>query len=157
MKPLIINRSGCLPFFGLIFVGSGSLVLWMLLTDSQDLSAWERIAVAFIGAAHFAGGLFLIAKTPPRRVEIDPLKRTLRITTRTLRGKRVEEYHGNEIAGGRIVENKDSDGDPIFMPQIMLNDGRWITLLSSDRRTREQADADLQQIYSRLLGSGGLK
>ena len=152
--PLTIrDQSGCLNIFGGIFVLSGTAALAFLLLTDEPVTLWQGVVVVAIGLAHIAGGAWLMSQSPPRRVEIDVDKKQLIVRTRRLRARETKVYEASDLAGGRIVEDRDSDGDPIFTAKVMTKSSQWIPLTSTPRITRDEAERDLQLVYASLLGN----
>jgi hypothetical protein len=146
----IRDQSGCLAVFGIAFVASGVFVLaFALLVDAATLT---RAIAATIGVAHLLGGLFTFRNAPFRKIEIDPHRRELIITSFGWGGRQRQVIAAEDIAGGHLLPDRDSDGDPIFTPRLRLKSGLWLPLVVVPRQSQEQARADLQLVYRHLLG-----
>jgi hypothetical protein len=126
------DTPGCLWLFGLVFVASGSFVLGSvpLAPDWAGFSGWERLAVFAIGISHLGGGLWLIRQHPTTRLELDRARGSGRLTRRYPgdRAATVTRFSLTDLRDVRILERRDSDGDPCFAISLVLADGRELPL-----------------------------
>ncbi len=141
----IQDQSGCLALFGLLFVASGTLVLVLAFTTIAATKT--RLVAAGIGVAHLLGGLFLFRSSPFRRIEVDVARRELVITSMGWGGRKRQVIAGNDIVGGQLLPDTDSDGDLVYTPRIRLKSGEWVTLVLVPRQIKEAAEEDLRVVY----------
>lgn len=143
------DTPGSIWILGLVFVASGTLVLCVPLFADEwaAFGPWERIAVFAIGLSHLAGGLYTIRLHPATRVELD---RAGGAGTHLVRhpGDRVGSVTRFRLADVRdvgVVQEKDSDGDPVYLIRMLLTDGRELRLQGhpshGETSAREQAAA----------------
>ena len=126
------DTPGAIWVLGLVFVASGTLVLSVPLFADEwaSFGPWERIAIFAIGLSHLAGGLWTIRLHPKTQVELD---RAGGAGTHSVRhpGDRVGAVTRFRLADVRdvgVVEEKDSDGDPVYLVRMLLADGRELRL-----------------------------
>jgi hypothetical protein len=131
---LIIRETpGCLWIFGLFFALVGGAFVYGALggfTDWGSQSLW-MLALAFVmGSAGVAAGIWIIYGAPITRVVIDRIDNEVFITRYGLFGKRQTFYAFEEIEEFRLIEEKDSEGDPIWSLGMDLVDGETIKISS---------------------------
>ena len=143
------DTPGGLWVLGLAFVASGTLVLTIPLFASEwaTFGPWERIAVFAIGLSHLGGGLYTIRQHPATQVELDRAggAGTHRVRRPGERVGSVTRFRMADIRDVGVVEEKDSDGDPVFEIRMRLADGRELHLQGHPNHgqaaAREQAAA----------------
>jgi hypothetical protein len=140
---------GAIWILGLVFVASGTLVLSVPLFADEwaTFGLWERIAVFAIGLSHLAGGLWTIRLHPRTQVELD---RAGGAGTHSVRhpGDRigaVTRFRLADVRDVEVVEERDSDGDPVYLVRMLLADGRELRLQGhpshGETAARDQAAA----------------
>jgi hypothetical protein len=126
------DTPGCAWSLGLVFVASGTLVLTVPLFAPEwaTFGFWARAAVLAIGASHLGGGLWTIRHHPETRTELD-LARECGVHSVRRPGERaptVTRFRLADVRDVTVLEEKDSDGDPVFTLRLLLSGGRELRL-----------------------------
>jgi hypothetical protein len=134
------DRPGCLWLFGLLFVASGTFVLGSVpfAPEWATFGRWERAAILAIGLGHFCAGLWLVRRHPTTRLELDRAQGTGTFSIRHPgdRVPTVTRFSLSDLRDVRILEQRDSDGDPSFALALVLAEGGELRLHGAPARTR---------------------
>jgi len=137
------DTPGCLWLFGLVFVASGTFVLaavpWA--PEWATFTGWERTAILAIGIGHLGGGLWFIRSMPATSLELDRARGTGTHRTRHPGDRRaaVLAFRLSDLRDVDVLEERDSDGDPVFVVRVLLADGRALRLHGVTLRARAPA------------------
>ena len=100
------------------------------LVDYGSQSLW-MLALAFVfGAIGVGAGIWTIYIAPITKVVINRLENTVFITRYGLFGKREDFYELEEIEQFCLIEEKDSEGDDIWLLGMKLNADETIKISS---------------------------
>ena len=143
------DTPGATWILGLAFVASGTFVLSIPLFASEwaTFGPWERIAIFAIGLSHLGGGLWTIRQHPATQVELDRAggAGTHRVRRPGERVGAITQFRLADVSDVGVVEEKDSDGDPVYLIRMLLADGRELRLQGhpahGEAAAREQAAA----------------
>jgi hypothetical protein len=134
---LIIRETpGCLWIFALLFVVVGGIFVYGALGNFSirgDVPFW-LIAVAFIiGAIGCAVGLRMLHQSPITKVVIDRDSETVAHTTYGITGRTHRIYHFDEIEEFRLIEERDSEDEPVWSLGMEISGGETIKISSLAR------------------------
>lgn len=87
-------------------------------------------------------GYWIVFKAPVTRIVIDRNLETVSYSKRGLTGRSQANYAFDQILGFELIEDRDSDGDPIFSLGLKLADGEQLTI-SALQSHDEQFKRDL--------------
>lgn len=143
------DRPGATWILGLAFVASGTFVLCIPLFANEwaTFGIWERIAILAIGLSHLGGGLWTIRQHPATEVEFDRAggAGTHRVRRPGERVGAITQFRLADVRDVGVLEEKDSDGDPVYLVRMLLADGRELRLQGhpahGESMAREQAAA----------------
>jgi hypothetical protein len=146
---VVADTPGCVWLLGLVFVGSGTLVLTVPLfaREWSTFGWWERAAVLAIGVGHLGGGLWTIRHHVATRTELDRARGagTHRVRRPGERDATVTRFRLADVRDVNVREETDSDGDPVYVLRLLLADGRALPLQGhpapGEASARERADA----------------
>jgi hypothetical protein len=148
------DTPGCVWLLGLIFVALGGLFVYGVLggfNNINELSPMKKGITAFIALSGLAGGLWTIARHPIITTILHQQTRVIEIRRAGLTGKSAEVYTFAQAREFRVIDSKDSDGDPIYEIVLSLNGGREVTLSNSigrDRPAYEEITARLNRFLA---------
>jgi hypothetical protein len=131
---ILRDRPGCIWGLGLFFLLIGGLFAlgpWFFFTDRAETPFWQTLLASAMGWVGVSVALWLIARTPHTTVLFDRLARTINIQRWGLAGRKIETYTFSEAAGFEVVQEKDTEGDPIFRLRLNLRSGQstWLTMV----------------------------
>ncbi len=130
---LILRDSpGCFWLLGAIFLVPGLLLLaggvGVVPFDEGGMRGGKAIA-ALAGLGSMVAGLWIIITSRYTVSEFDSRRRQLRIHRRSLITNEVEHYSFDDIAAVRVIEGKDSEGDPIYKCHLAMRDASEVPIL----------------------------
>jgi hypothetical protein len=99
-----------------------------LATNASDLQRWERLASLGIGLGVGAGALWWLVRSPATHVQMDLVRRRLRLVRFGLSGRRVRRFAFDELEGVELQQGTDSDGGAVWRPAIRLQSGELVLL-----------------------------
>ncbi len=127
----ITEAPGCMWIFGLFFVVIGGMLLWGTLggfSNWNEVETWELVVAFFIAASGIAGGVWIISSGPIARVVIDRVENTVSINKYGFFGKRSNFYRFEDVNHFCLIEDKDSDGLPIWSIGMRLMSSETIPI-----------------------------
>jgi hypothetical protein len=131
---LIIQETpGCLWLFGLFFAVVGGIFVYGALGGLVDYGSqpiWVLATAFVMGSIAVGVGVWIIYRAPLSKLVFDRIDKTLIYTTYGLAGKRETVYDFDEIVAFRLIEERDSEGDPIWSLGMNLADGETIKISS---------------------------
>lgn len=131
---LIIEETpGCIWIFSLLFLVVGGLFVYGSLggfVNDKAIPLWT-LAIAFVmGSIGCAVGIWLIYNAPITKIIINRDRETLDYTTYGINGRTNRVYHFDEIEKFYLIEEKDSEGDPVWSLGMELASGETIKISS---------------------------
>jgi hypothetical protein len=140
-EPVQIKRNGghitlrdrVAPFWalGLFLLAGGMAAVAMplgLATNAGKLEAWERLASIGLGLGVIAGALWWLARSPTTQVQLDLIRRRLRLVGLGLGGRQVRQLSFADLASVEVEEGTDSDGGTVWRPVVRLRTGGLVLL-----------------------------
>ncbi len=127
---LIINETpGCLWIFGLFFaLVGGSFVYGSLggFTNFNEVPFWQLALACFMGLIGVSFGVWQIFSAPVTKIVFNRTTKTVDYTKYGLTGKTRTFYKFDQIKKFHTLEEKDSEGDPIWSLAMELLSGEII-------------------------------
>lgn len=151
------NRSAaCLWGFAVVWLGMLGAMSYVLVRDGPP-PAYSATTTLVIGSLFWLGGIVLLGvavSSPCVAVVVESPARvrvTWRYPFRTVRRTLAQD----EVQAARVVEDKDSEGDPYYVARVAIAGGEAIDLHGShDRAAREAACARFNQaLFPRATGT----
>jgi hypothetical protein len=121
------------------------------LFHDRDRLGWPgRSLFMLMGAVGAVTGLWILRGAPRSTLEIDRLRGRVRLRRRGLRSRRTWTWGIHGIAGIRVVESKDSDGDAVFRLEIVAEEGAAVPVSLLWTHGREPAEATATRLQEAL-------
>lgn len=139
------DRGGAHWVLGLLVLAGGVVAIAAaggLAANAGALRPWERLATIGIGAGAVAGALWWLGRSPLTRVEVDPVRRTLRLRRLGVWGRQAREIGLAEVVAVHVDLGADDDGGTVARPAVSLRTGERVllsALWSHDRQAVERA------------------
>ncbi|HSK70834.1 MAG TPA: hypothetical protein VK892_04000 [Pyrinomonadaceae bacterium] len=131
---LIIQEApGCLWILGLLFVFIGGVFVYGSLggfTNADEVPRYAIYLAFLMGAIAVAAGVWVIFHAPVTKVFINRQTETVAFVRRGLFGKRENIFSFEQIKQFCLIEEKDSEGDPIWSLGMELSNGETIKISS---------------------------
>lgn len=129
---LIIQETpGCLWAFSLLFLVVGGLFVYGSLGGFVNAGAvplWTLLIAFLMGSAACAVGIRLINRSPITKIIINRDKEILTYITYGITGRTHALYHFDEIKEFSLIEENDSEGDPVWSLGMETSDGEIIKI-----------------------------
>jgi len=142
---LILRETpGCLWIFGLFFALVGGVFVYGALggfTDYARHGFWMLAPAFAAGSVGVGVGGWMIYRAPVTKIIINRIEQTLSMTRYGLFGRRQTFYTFDEISEFSLIEERDSEGDPIFSLGMNLVNGETLrisALPSHDERFKRE-------------------
>jgi len=129
----IQETPGCLWFFGLFFVIIGGILIYGTLggfSNWNEVPAWQLVLAFFIAVSVVSGGVWVISGAPITKVVINRIEDSVSIIRYGFFGKRVEFYSFSEIKIFCLIEEIDTESEPIWYIGMTLQNGEKIKISS---------------------------
>ncbi len=112
------------PFwlFYAMFVLGGVTAVWLSLSHSAEML--QTAIGMLIGLCNVAGGLYMIAREPASRVEIDPASGSVRVIRWGIGGRRATLLRLADFTGADVETTEHTDGGPVFRPRLRFGAAR---------------------------------
>ncbi len=137
--------------FMAVFITFVALMTWVLFRDLSNSKSHGFWQAAIMGVFWVAGlGFSAFAARRPC-VSVAVQAGTVRIVHRYPFSREQREVLPGEFESARIVESRDSDGDPYFHARACLNDGSYVDLFES--QNRERCEAVCERFNAAVAGS----
>jgi len=142
------DPAGCIWLLGFFFIAVAGTFVYGLMgafTNLYELNELERTAAWFISLAGVAVGIWIIYSHPGIYITFDKSDDTFTINKRGLLRNESESCKLSEVEDIIINESVDSEGDPFFKIELLLNNKKRINLSSIGGHDREtqQKNVDL--------------
>jgi hypothetical protein len=127
----IKETPGCLWIFGLFFILVGGSFVFGALGGYSNYSSLSPLILAvhlLLGLIAVGAGYWVVYVAPVTRVTLDRSSETVILKRRGVAGKVDRTFKFSEIREFRLIEERDSDGDPIFSLGLDLASGEEIRL-----------------------------
>lgn len=124
---------GCLWFLGFLFFFVGGIFVYGALGgfNNWDKVSFLQLGLAFtMGAIAVSVGVWQISRAPVTKLILNQQTGTIIYTTRGLFGKKEKIFDFDQVKRFRAVEDRDSDGDPIWYFGIEFRSGKIIKISS---------------------------
>jgi hypothetical protein len=155
-KLILQDRPGCIWLLSLFFILIGSMFVLgpLFLFSDRAEQPWYVSAIAiFMGLAALGAGLWQARRVPLSTTTFDRLDRSISMITWGLAGRSGQRWTFNDASALVVVEEKDSEGDPIYRLQLVLRSGETAWLTAVHLHVREPYDQAAGRVRS-FLGSG---
>ena len=142
---------GCLRVFGGVFVTTGVFSLGAALfgwAGVADVSLWERLGLAVLGAFHLGAGL--LVALPTRTTTTVRRSGVEWVSKRPFRPAARRVVPPSEVARVAVEEKIDSDGDATYRVVLRLRSGETLPLTSQSTPAKEVADDAALAVARRL-------
>jgi hypothetical protein len=141
---LVIRETpGCMWIFGLFFAIVGGAFVYGALGGFTNFDRQElwTLALAFVmGSIGVGVGVWMIYRAPVTKVVINRIEKSVLMTRYGLSGRRQTFFDFNEIEQFSLIEEADSEGDPVWSLGMNLTNGEIIkisSLPSHDERFKQ--------------------
>ena len=129
---LILSETpGCLWLFSLLFIVVGGLFVYGALggfTNRSEYSFWVLPVAFLMGAIGCATGLWMIYRSPITKISINRDTETLDYTTYGIDGRTHRTYYFDQIEKFCLIEETDSEGDPVWSLGMEIAGGETIKI-----------------------------
>ena len=129
---IVINEApGCMWIFGLFFALIGGTFVYGSLggfTNYREVPGWQLVLGFFMGSVGVVTGLWIIFHAPVTKVTVDRFRRIVIHKKVGLFGKKETEYGFDEVKEFSLIEETDSDGDPIWSLGLDVANGETIKI-----------------------------
>jgi len=151
---LVLKDSpGCFWMLGLFFVViAGTFVIGLMgaFTNLYELNELERSGAWIVSLSGLAAGIWFIYSNPGTRLNFDKSENLLTIQRRGLMRNEIEKYRLDDIADFKLVESKDTDGDPVYRIELQLKSGNKASLTELWINNKEGLQKDIDCIKNFL-------
>jgi len=131
---LVIQETpGCLWIFGLFFAVIGGIFVYGSLGGFTNADEVPRYVIYFsflMGIIAVGVGFWIIFRAPVSTLIVNRADETLTYTKYGLFGKRQTAYGFDQIKQFCLIEEKDSEGDPIWSLGLELANGETLKISS---------------------------
>lgn len=131
---LIIQETpGCLWFFGLFFALVGGVFVYGSLggfSNWDKVPWWANALAFFMGAIGVAVGIWQIWLAPVTKIIINQTGKTVTVFKRGIFKNEREIYDFDQVKRFCTIEEKDSEGDPIWSFGMEFWSGKFISFSS---------------------------
>ncbi len=132
-------------FYAMFVLGGVTAVS---LTLAESASTPQAAVGILIGLGNIAGGLYMIAREPASRVEIDPASGNVRVIRWGIRGRRATLLRLADLSGADVETTEHTDGGVVFRPRLRFGAARdvpvsffWYQRENPSREIAEQLRA----------------
>lgn len=129
----ITETPGCLWLFGFFFAAVGAIFVYGSLGGASnwgEVPVWVNGMAFVMGSIGLITGIVIIRNAPLTLVRIDKLSRQVTYITRGILGKKVRTFNHSEFREFCLLEDEDSDGDPVYSFGMELVNGESIKISS---------------------------
>ncbi len=138
---LIIRETpGCMWIIGLFFASIGGIVVYGSLggfTNYHQIEFYKIFLAFLMGMIGVSAGCWFFYRSPITKITINNLNETVYLQRFGVSGKSAEKYTFNEISQFFLIEEKDDEGDPIWLLGMELIDGEVIKISSLESHSEE--------------------
>lgn len=131
---LIIRETpGCLWILSSIFLVVGGLFVYGSLggfTNRNEVEFWLIPITFLMGSIACGVGLWLIYNSPITKITVNRDNELLTYITYGIAGRTQKIYHFDEIKEFCLIEEKDSEGDPIWSLGMEISGGERVKISS---------------------------
>ena len=117
-----------LGLFFVVIAGTFVIGLMGAFTNLYELNELERSGAWIVSLSGLAAGIWFIYSNPGTRLNFDKSENLLTIQRRGLMRNEIEKYRLDDIADFKLVESKDTDGDPVYRIELQLKSGNKASL-----------------------------
>ena len=152
---ILRDQPGCIWGLGVFFLLIGALfVLGPLVLFSDRMEQpWTVNGLAVVmGLAGVAAGVWVL-RVPLTTTTIDRLERVVTVRSWGLRNRGDRRWTFSQVMGFHVVEEKDSEGDPVYRLQMELHGGEMIWLTDVHLHASDGYDQAAQRARQ-FLGLG---
>jgi len=147
------DSAGCFWMLGLFFVVlAGTFIIGLLgaFYNLNEITEPERAGAWFISLSGLAAGIWFIYSNPGTKLNFDKSGNLLTIQRRGLMRNEIEKYRLGDIADFKLVESKDTDGDPVYRIELQLKSGNKASLTELWINNKEGLQKDIDCIKNFL-------
>ncbi|MBA2380429.1 MAG: hypothetical protein H0V76_12735 [Blastocatellia bacterium] len=120
---------GIMWLFGSFFIVVGALFVYGAsggYNNFDEMSFWVMAAHILLGTCAVAAGTWVIYTSPLTVIKIDRNTETLTLHQSGLGGRNTRVFTFDEVKGYSVLEDYDSDGDPVWSLQLETKEGELI-------------------------------
>ena len=141
---------------GLLFATVGAVFVlgpvW-LFTNRANVS-WEMRALSMLmGGVGVATGVWVLGRAPRSSLEVDRRADLVRVRRRGFGGADAPAWPIREVAGVRLAEDRDDEGNAVFRVEIVLRSGDRVPISLLWTHGREPAEAVVRRLQEALATS----
>ena len=128
---IITETPGCLWIFGSFFAVVGAFFVYLSLggaSNWSDVPAYVNIFGFLMGAIGIVTGLIIIKKAPATILVIDRVNDRIIYNTQGLTGAKKRTIEFADLKQFFLMEETDSDGDPIWSLGLELTNGHKLRI-----------------------------
>lgn len=130
-RVVIKDNPGCIWLLGLFMGTEGCFAIYGALggfSNRNEVSAFALIITFVIGAAIIAASVWVITSKAISTIIIDRNTETVTHTSIGVKGKKTRTYLFSDIRRFYLIQDTDSEGDPIWSLAMQLITGETIDL-----------------------------
>ena len=152
---ILRDQPGCIWGLGVFFLLIGALFVLgpLVLFSDRAEQPWTVNGLAVVmGLAGVGAGVWVL-RVPLTTITFDRLDRAVTVRSWGLRRERNRRWTFAQVAGFQVVEEKDSEGDPVYRLQMELHGGEMVWLTYVHLHFRDSYDQAAQRARQ-FLGLG---
>ena len=127
---LIVREApGCMWILGAFFIIVGALFVYVAsggYSNYYEMSYGVMAAHILLGTCAVAAGVWVIYTSPRILINVDRNTETVTIRQSRLGGSSTRSFAFDEVASFSLIEDLDSDGDPVWALQLETEGGEAI-------------------------------
>jgi len=139
-----------LGLFFVVIAGTFVIGLMGAFTNLYELNELERSGAWIVSLSGLAAGIWFIYSNPGTRLNFDKSENLLTIQRRGLMRNEIEKYRLDDIADFKLVESKDTDGDPVYRIELQLKSENKASLTELWINNKEGLQKDIDCIKNFL-------
>lgn len=136
----IREAPGCIWLLGAFFIIVGAFFVYGAsggYSNFYEITYGVMLVHIFLGTCAVAAGVWVIFSSPRIVIRVDRNTETVTIRQSRLGGSTTKTYSFEEVRGCSLLEDMDSDGDPVWSVQLETMDGDRIRCSSFASSSRE--------------------
>jgi hypothetical protein len=147
----IVDQPGPERILAGLFWLVGVPILLLPWLTSDPITPLQGFLSVGAGLIAIATGVYIVRRSPRSTVEIDTVRREIRIGRRSLLGGAATlTLPFGEVAGVEVEQGSDIDSDPCWRLRLTTRDGRNVPLSLMYRHDRKHQDEIAAQVRSAL-------
>jgi hypothetical protein len=127
-----------------------------LFTNNDQVTVWARALALAMGLIGVLTGGWMVWRSPRVTTSIDAQRRRVVIVERGLAGRHKRVIDFGMIADVVVAEQLDSDGDPTYQPQLLLQSGEHVPMSRVWQSVGEQSEKHIALVRRALREESGI-